>query len=453
MNEEINPYLPPASASVRSSTRRWQIEGNRLLVRDGTVLPRVDLFTGVSEATMKTKVYRVKRPGLLQVFSGVFVIGGCFLLKYHFGIEPPGGILPYLLCGGFLIDLIAVKLGWSKPAYTFTSFWDASRHRSATMRNAGYIVFTLIAFGILLLGIFNVATIVQWGNWIFYVMFGLVIGVSGLALWSAAIEARHRPQALEDGWIQVKSIHPDAIRLLQSEQDRLDLLEAGQSPRNPLTIRVILHRFPLGFLLDGQSHKILLALRILWLKWTRSPRLEREMLHHSEALELDRNELHPRLSEACVSWLSSHPDWHFVHGETLANLDGDATTQTAILTRYDRLVTLRLTRTWLESRPDAARIGCAFITRLTGGNRRCTLDQPFLNLPGARDHHHRFRGKPEAIYQKHLALIQQDAVHPPASDDELLADLQLEKEEAERLLIAAGLHSAPVPASGPSNKN
>lgn len=449
MTEEINPYLPPASGPERLTTRRWHLEGPHLLVRNGTVLPRVDLVSGVSEETMKTMVHHVRPPGVIQNMGGFLVVGGFFALKYQFDITPPGGLIPYMLCGGFVIDLIFRKLGWAKPVMIFTSFCDPSRHRTAKMRKVGFVLLILVAFGILLLGIFNIPAMLNWGNWIFFVMVAPVIAVSGLVIWSTLFEARTRPQALEDGWIQVKSIHPGALRFLQAERDRLDLLHAENPSRTPLTIRVFLQRFPIRFLLHGQFHNLFYVLRVLWLKWMRSPHFAREVLHHSEAVEIDRDQLHPRLSEVCVSWLNRHPDWHFVRAESLGSLHGDATTQTVILTRHDRVTTLRLTRTWVVTRPDRAEIGCCFITRLRGGNHRYTLNQPLLDLPGSEDIFHQFRGDPAAIYQKHLELIHHDAVHPPASDEELLADLRTEKEMAERRLIEAGLQSAPAPATEP----
>lgn len=450
MNEETNPYLPPVSPAAPQrplGSRRWQVDGLTLMVRDCTVLPPVDLLTGRAEDFMKTTTHTVKRAGVFQAISGVGLIGIYILLNQHFGIRTPGGAILFLMCGGFVLELIAGRLGWSKAAYTFTSFCDPARHRAAMMRKAGIVALILVTFGSMLLLAFNVSALLHFGNWLFIPLFGGVFAISGLAIWSAVRDSRLRPDALEDGWIRLKSIHPEALRFLQAEQDRLDLAAAPEPTRSPLTIRVFLHRFPLPFLLDGQFHKVFLCLRIAWLKWTRSPRFERIMAHHSEARAIDRSELHPRLSESAVSWLNAHPDWHFVHAESLVTPQGDATTQTVILTRHDRLVTLRLTRTWLEIRPEKGRIGHGFLTRLTGGILVCTIDQAFLNMPGSQDILHRFRGKPEAGLRQHLARIHEAITHPPASDAELLDDLRTEKETGERLLIANGLQSAPEPAS------
>ena len=44
---DSNPYAPPAvTESEAPSSLTWQVQGNALLVKNGAVLPQIDLETG-----------------------------------------------------------------------------------------------------------------------------------------------------------------------------------------------------------------------------------------------------------------------------------------------------------------------------------------------------------------------------------------------------------------------
>jgi hypothetical protein len=442
LSSDSNPYAPPGVAETEApSSRYWYSDGTSLIVRNGATLPKVDLDTGISEGPMEPfqRIVNVSNP--LDFLMGALVVGGFLALRSYANLESVGLLIPLLLLVALLKRLGFLRGNPNSVIRTF-SFIQQHRARRATLRRRFRIgIMILIAVSIF-------ATLFLSGNpadfvmiWFQWVLPGGVLGIIGLAIWGIFDRPRTKTRSEAPGWMRITGIHPDALNFLLAEEQAIRLLEASRPPgRKRLVRTVFYHRFPLRLLIGNHYRNPLVVLRAVLMKFFRSSLLVRETYHFSEAVEVPLQDLCEPLRQAAESWLASHPDWSFVSAERLNSPAGDLMIEHALVASPGLEHCARINRVWLEQKPGMGSNQFTFITWLADGNHFSTLDQPYLPLKNPHLHQ-RASGTPEEVYQAHLRGTAALAVSPSRDHSELLARLQQEKEESDRLLTDKGFQS------------
>lgn len=445
MINDSNPYAPPTVAETEArSTRYWQVEGIDLVAKNGAILPKVDLDTGVSEGEMKC-IQRVGYNTGVKVLRPMFIVVAVIILNRFGTLEP----VPVFLCfaiGLAIIGRIQALRGKPTDRLQVWAFAEAGRAKSAARRRRIRIgAMLLTAAALFLCPMLLSSHIGNFGEWMLGLFIGGIMLILALAIWAVIDSPKSRIKATSSGWLRISPIHPDALNFLMSREEARNLREAALPPGRKRRIRTIyLHRYPFRVLLGKRAPNPFIIMRIALMKLLRSRLLEREAFHFSEAVETPLENLCPPLRAAIESWHAIHPDWIFLTGEHLPSPANDLMVESATLASPGLEHCVHINRVWMEQNPEKGSTLVSFSTWLADDTVVHTHDHPLPPLQDPHLRHYRASGPPERVFEAHLRNLAGETTRPSPDLPSLLARFQSSKEQIDHLLTKAGLQSEAV---------
>lgn len=219
MNDS-NPYAPPAGSEsfAPENLPPWQVEGIAVLVRDGAVLPRIDLETGdESPELVERKRKVVKGHWSLSLMSVAPAL-------YQF---IPGSMrtwegvpfwLPMVVFFGIWLIAYFVIITTVVHRMTFVTYChpvaEARRNRNRHLRTGLFILSTALLIGPLIIGA-TLSLSLDFAN----IIGGAVAGILGMltiSLWQYYDRPKIHMTARSDGRVRLGGIHDSALRRLET---------------------------------------------------------------------------------------------------------------------------------------------------------------------------------------------------------------------------------------------
>ena len=436
-----NPSAPPAIAENEApSLLLWRVDGEDLLVRNGAVLPEVDLETGETGDGLQRKPRANLTMPARSFNRTAKLVLLYFAVAWFFGVE---GLIVLLGVGtaAVLFNFLARLRGKPESSMIIWEFIGPAHMKGRKMRIMWRLrILNAIGLGLLIAPFVISTRSPDHDAWMLRI-FGSGIGIIALLYVWANLD---RPKSFNrngpPGWLRISPIHPDALKVLMETEHQMRTKPAQSETRKRLVHTVYLHRYPLRMLLGHQITNPLAILICILMKLLRSRWLVRDAYHFSEAEERSQEQLHPGLREAAAAWLAAHPGWTFISGDHLTSPAGDFTGENAILASPGLEHIARIDLSWRDQRANEGVVHHSFLTRFADGTDASTYDQPFLILDPTHTSH-RATGTPEQVWQAHLRHVSARPISPAADTAELRARLLRDKEETERLLTEKGLHS------------
>lgn len=437
---EINPYAPPKVAEPESaSLRYWQCYGARVMARNGAMLPKVDLETGVSGGEM-TAVARTYQVASVSRFMTVGPLIAMYLIArnvYH--IAGPG-LLWGVIGGSALLNWLLRIRGTAGGMITVWEFREADRERRRKLRQRWRNGFLFLSLAVMILTVFPA----QNANKLNFHGFMFFVSGFGLLVVYTARGFIDRPKTSSEsgpaGWLRIRNVHPEAmvkLRLLESEE--LKENATFELPRRRKVHTTFYHRYPLSSLLGETRKNPFTVFLIATMKVLRSKRLERESFDFTEAKEIPEDQAHPNLREKFGSWLLAHPDWSVLLIERLPSPAGDLTVDTSILVSPDLAHSLSFHHSWLEQKSTPGTTEYAFLTWVANQRLICTTHMHLLPINRSNVDTVRVRGPEEVVFSAHLRRCTALEIDPAANRAVLRERFQQEKAELADLLESRGL--------------
>ncbi len=434
---ETNPYAPPKSAEVESSTLpSWSCYGERVVAKNGAALPKVDLETGVSDGEL-TAVSRAYQPaGAGQAFRVVVLIAVYMIAKNVLHTDD-SWLLWTVIGGSIVVNWLLRLRGNVGGAVTILEYREAAGERRRAIRRK-------LRGGLLLLSLVMIIA----GPWLVSSSYPndlyLLLGGIGLlvcrTVWAAFDRPKTRSESGPAGTLRIRNVHPEAMRKLRKieAEDREKNADATVS-RKRRVFTSFYHKFPLASLLgDGQKNPFMIFVVAL-MKVLRSKRLERESFDFTEAVEIREDEQNESLRAKTSAWLAAHPDWTPFLMEKLPSPVGDLTIETVLLASPGLKHAACFHHSWLERKPEGGVSEFSFLTWLIDGKILCTTHMPLLPIERPDVDAARVRGTEEQVFQAHLARCNGREINPAANPTELRERFQQERKDVGALLEAAGL--------------
>lgn len=433
MNDS-NPYAPPTVEDCQAPpTLAWQTRETELLVRNGTILPQVDLETGERNPDLKC----IKR---MHEGAGSFkhaipaTIGVLLVMVFDWNVIP-------VVVGVILLSRILLYRSPNTGRVLIWEYCGPHHHQKRVKRR----IWGFSAMGAVFAAMmFSPSFILSHPNHL--MMLGIAVGGSmlliiGLALWIFLDQRKAKTLTGPPGWLRISPVHPEALAYLRElEHEARQQAAALPAPRKRLVRTMYYHRFPLRMLL-GKRLNPLLALRIVLMKWLRSPLLEREVYHHSETESVTTEQLCPPLRAALDAWLALHPDWLWIDGGYFPSRLGDTQVHSTTLASPGLQYSVCITHAWSPLRPDGANTSHAFGAWLEDAAFIRTCDSPQLALKSPRLKTFRASGTPEEVFQAHRLNCAGLPISPPLDLEDLLSRIRRQKEEIDRLMTESGYQS------------
>ena len=435
MSTDPNPYAPPGVAEPEvQSTRYWYVQGTDLLAKNGATLPKVDLDTGVHEGPMTAfpRVVKVTNPA--DILKGLALLGAVFFLRDYFHLEKFGLFLPFFILL-LLLKRIGVLRESTNSVVRVWSFIETPRAKRSILRRRLRIGAMILMFMTIMCPPFLDGALPDFlAIWFQWILPAGILTMLGLAIWAIFDRPKTKTKVDSPGWLRFSGIDPQALAHLRADEEAYHLQHAALATyRKRLVRTVFYHRYPLRMLIGHRIYNPFAILQLFLMKFLRSKLLVRQAYHFSEAEEVSLGNLCPPLREAAESWLAARPDWIFITGERLPSPAGDLVVECADIASPGLEHCLRITRAWMEQKPEKGITQFTFMTWHADGSHSSTVDQPYLALRNPQLHH-RASGPPERVFQAHLRHLSGHTISPAASIPELHARLLDEKEETDRLL-------------------
>lgn len=442
-----NPYAPPVdSAPAAEPAGLWTVAGDSLLVRDGARLPRVSLEGEGDDLTPTVRVFTaVGRGQFLPLVLGL----GWIAYAESAGISH-GFVVGMLIAvfGGRLLRRF-IGTGGSARIQGFSSALEL-RKRAKRLRWRARIIW--IGFGVIILSLAGIGIVVPLAilgghdpGDRFSAAFGwlLPLAGSGLALaFSAALwqafDQGLRCVALRDGWLEIRGVPPASLAILSRKVDaapppmRKRLVSTFYQYRLPLMMLVGKHRW---------NPRILLTLAIL--KAKKSPRLERQQFHWSEAATLPASaadaELRARWEKAAGEPVFA--GWTAEMAERIDYPAGDLRIEALVVASPDRRAFGLLTLSRVATGNYFAEVHEAVFRSWTADGRCLATGSSRMiePLPTWLEFR-RAKGSLGSLARAHLGRAGGETVAVP-DRDALLERLRREADERNALFEAAGLQS------------
>jgi hypothetical protein len=222
--DSANPYAPPTAldAPPVQEKFRWYLAGRGLYLRDGAVLPKIELETGDSGNHLIEVSNHFSKPRWqVSLIVGLLPMLILFLFR-----RPEGMPLPYqpllltlgtMFAARLLITRFRPDIYWRRIG--FKTYRSASNERMRKQRDFWN---TLLSYSppLIAAGIFSLLV-----DYMEYFGIGLIafgsIGLFIRYLWKRKSALKIRPAEGLNGWIRVSEIHPLAMqRLLEAERSR-----------------------------------------------------------------------------------------------------------------------------------------------------------------------------------------------------------------------------------------
>lgn len=432
----MNPYAPPATLETEATPSvNWRCFGERVMARDGTVLPKVDLETGVSEGEMLAvaRNYRPSTPVFLIAVIALILLAawGVEFATIHLVI-----IFGIISLAGIILKLRGKKNGsitiWE---YRETSrqirYLSQKRWRQSISYTSVLLFILGIAFGDKITPLLP--------NFPVFSIFTLITIFLGNVVWERIMRPKTRTESTPTlGWLRIRNVHPEAMRKLR-EIELTEIAKNAECPtkRTRKVFTRYFHRFPLAALLGNRQRNLFHSAVITLMKLFRSANLERATFHFDESFVISETEISPALRSSLDAWRLAHADWQLLKIERLPSPAGDLTMDTAIVAspRLEHILHLSHTLSPQNSPPYA---DCEFVTYLQSGRKIYTSSLPIIEIGRTDVDSAQAKGNHLQIFQAHLARCVEHPMAPANDLHSLLARLHDEKAEAHALLEAAG---------------
>lgn len=435
---EANPYAPPQTEPEAPSGPTWQTDGLGVLVKNGVILPQVDLETGEHDADLKCG-HRILTD--VAPLSGRIIGSALVVLVTFVGFRLTDSIFLIFvgICTWLLVNMLMALRG---PQGGRILIWEFATEERLKRRNRrrGALIAGLIAVACLmiLIPVMLSPRNPDFTEIVIGCFIGSVLAIIGLAIWASRASSFAKTLAGPPGWMRISPVHPQALDFLQAMET--ERVREGQQKGEAGKRRVrtaYLHRYPLRMLLGKTIHP-LRVLRLALMKLLKSKFLEIEFYHYSEATKISYGELYPTLQAAVDSWLGAHADWRWLDGESNASAAGNLNVHTAVLSSPDLAHTAAFSCAWTPARSGPATPYLHFNSYQMGGTLVRTHDHRFLPLPHSNMRMFRASGGQEDVFQAHLENCRGQAIAPPLDADDLLARIEVAKEEMDELLTEGG---------------
>ncbi len=437
---EPNPYAPPAVTEPEaSSVLYWQCYGARVMGRNGAVLPKVDLETGVSEGEM-TGVWRsYQTVGGIRFLGLILPVSLFIYVRNTFGIGQDWPMWAFIVMFVFVGKIL--RVGSSNDSITLWEFRESARERRRLLRQRWRLGMLCFSFLLMIGGPMLLEHFAPFGSaWPLRLLscgMGLLL-VNGI--WKLVDRPKTHCERGPAGWLRIRNVQPEAmVKLRQIEAEDRAKIAAAPEPRKRRVCTSFYHRYPISSLLGNRRVNPLTFLLVIVMKLFRSKRLERESFDFSEALEIREDEAHVKLRESIHSWQENHPDWPLIHVERLPSPAGDLMTESALLVSPSFEHFLCLNHSWLEQKSTSGTGGFTILTWLKDGKMLCTTPMPLLPIDRLNVDTVRVKGTADEVFQFHLARCSSRETNPARSREEVLDRFRHEKEELRELLEKAGL--------------
>jgi hypothetical protein len=327
-DDALNPYAPPTEEVASAHTAgAWRVEGDYLIVREGTVLPPVDLdgrgMRGPLTPVALVLPVPVDSKGMVFILIPILLILGVMIFLNSMGIKSFG--LP-----GFIGMMVVVQVASrfmpraaqirSAPAYVWGSISVPALRR--TTRRIGWRQgLTVLAMSpLLLIFVLSMATVVsasrslrdfaEIGMGIFVVSVFFLLCV---AVWST-FDSGWRCVKARDGWVWIKGLGAHALAGLGAHG--MVTLPATVKRR---VFKIHLQKLPLSYWRTMNALRPIPWLQTLWTRWRRPALLERLCFHWSERRWLTPAQVDPELLADWTREIQDTPlaGWKIIHGEEM----------------------------------------------------------------------------------------------------------------------------------------
>lgn len=439
---EINPYAPPKVEETQaSSILYWQCYGERVMARNGAMLPKVDLETGASDVEMTSVARSYQAVGAGQfiriaVFAGIYVFA-----QNAFGSDVEWIIWTFL-AAFILFGWLGRLKGGRSGTITIWEFREASREQRRRVRRRIRTGLFILACLLMIVAptvmldsnLFDTVWLLRW------ILGGLILLIANV-IWSMFDRPSTRSESGPEGWLRLYRVHPEAMmKLRKIEADERAIATAASAQRKRLIRTCYLYKYPISILLGTGPINPFLMIIIVLMKLLRSKNLVRDMFHFSEAAEIPEGDLNSVLREKIHAWRLLHPDWSLLQAQRLPSPAGDLTVESATLVSPGLEHTIHFSHTWMEQKRSTSTCLFEFSTFVNPSRIIRTTHMPLLDLHRPRVDSARVKGGEEEVFLAHLARCAHHAIDAPADRDELLARIDREKVEVDELLEAAGYH-------------
>lgn len=437
--EESNPYATPRSDVTQLDVEGgWQVRGGVLFFQDGAKLPKVDLYSGrddlpLTAASMEFAVSRGSIGGLvmlvLRIAPMAFLVVAVMndhweLVPWAVGLLFVGMLLRFLPKGAVL----KARLRWHVST------------ESEKRRRRWNTVMSLLLYGALLgmiLGL--VFAPPQW-------RYLGILAVLGLSVY-VRLQGRKYPRLwcakVVDGWFEVNGIPAAGLAALEGRrfEDGPVADEAVDKKRKVYTAR--LHRMSVLTLLGKNWWNPASVVMILLMKVFRSKRLERDMLHWSEARELKGSEWDADLRNKWdeLQGMGDFAGWRLLKAQQLDSIQGDQTTQwfTVVSPDNRHALTEAVVR-FVNAMNSAEVFETTLRSWLPSGVIVLSSNLRLERLRSPDFRVQRFRGGPEVIAARHAASLGGEEAVPADFPDGWRVRMEEEQRKRHTLMEETGVY-------------
>jgi hypothetical protein len=220
MSTGINPYTPPTvqEAVTEPGDAIWYVSEHAIHVRDGALLPRVDLQTGSTDPALAVvgRKYVIAHWSMSSIGLGPLLF--LILLKLKKWDAIPAGISITIISTIWLTAYLMIYLTLTRRV-TFTTYAqpteEARRKRNRNIRGTLYpLSLVLLVSSMYLL---SKDTTADQTTALTGVIVLSVIVLIALSLW----QYKERPTIImsmgSNGWLKLAGVHPDAIRHMEKQ--------------------------------------------------------------------------------------------------------------------------------------------------------------------------------------------------------------------------------------------
>jgi hypothetical protein len=330
-DDALNPYAPPTEEVSSTDTEGvWRVEGDYLVVREGTVLPRVDLDGRGSGGPLTPMIMKLPVPvdgkGLVTIaFAALPGVGYLLFQSMRGGRISYVWMMVIVVATQFLFRGVKVR---TAPAHVFgyISVPAVRRitRRALWRRRLNLAMLVLIGVVFPLMAAYP-GTTRRYDRMLEVVKLagGMVAGtlviLLAVAVWGALDKGWHCPR-FRDGWLWIKGFGPGALAGLGSRA-----VGYVPVPVKRKVFKMRLDRMPVEFWRQVHGRGFFGRLRTWWFfSQTKGRPLEQYAFHWSERTWLTPEEVDPELVAAWRSETADTAlaDWTLVHGERAASPAG-----------------------------------------------------------------------------------------------------------------------------------
>ena len=442
MNES-NPYAPPQVAELEAQVSRcWLLQGDSLLVKNGAVLPRVDLETGFSEHDGELHIHKVthQRFSLSSLFTMLLAFASYWATKslFDFGVFQ---FFPLIWIFFFVFSRFTSLSGKGSKLSTIWFFVDAQRYKRKKRRRHIRLAVMAISMLVLIpLFVHYSSDFDDFDTQITLLFLGIGIFFA-IGIWHALDRFKLTLKYHSDDWLKIASIHPKARAFFEDlEMTERTMLAEEVIPKTRLVRTMYLYRLPINMLLHTMRNPLTM-LSIVIMKFLRSKYLEQLFYDSSEASKCAVDALSTDVRDASAQWLAQHPSWTLLGAAFLDSPMGNLLTETISLTSADRASVVLISQFTMPQTPRRNRLQYAIITWIGDGKNTVeTYNCPYLALEDPQLLHRTY-AQPSEMLEEHMTHRIGHEMYFPRDANKVYELLNYRLEKTNTLLEAKKIHS------------